>query len=105
MYVWFAKRQKGGGGLNSQSRFKLAISHEEPDRVPLDLGGIVSGITQTARRQFSFYLGLSSPKTLVDRSQRLAKPNPEILSQFGIDTKQLTSRFPLKILWPCMRKP
>lgn len=84
--------------MDSQSRIKFAISHKEPDRVPLDLGGIVSGITQGAYRRLSAYLGLSLPETLIDRSQRLVKPNPEILSRFGIDTRYAYLEIPPQ-LW------
>lgn len=83
--------------MDSQSRFKLAVSHQEPDRIPLDLGGMVSGITQLAHRQLSSYLGVSSPEVLIDRSQRLVKPSPEILTQFGIDTRYACLEIPYQV--------
>ena len=43
--------------MNSRERVKTALNHEEPDKVPIDLGGNVSGIHIKAYKKLLEYLG------------------------------------------------
>jgi len=58
-----------------------AIEHKEPDRVPIDLGGMLStGITAIAYNRLKRYLGIKGGATrIIDPVQFLAKPEKEIL--------------------------
>ncbi|NOZ22893.1 MAG: methyltransferase, partial [Planctomycetes bacterium] len=45
--------------MNSRERVLKALNHEEPDRVPLDLGGtFVTGIAAGALHRLRKHLGL-----------------------------------------------
>jgi uroporphyrinogen decarboxylase len=47
--------------MTPRERIKKALNHEEPDRIPVDLGGsIVSSITKNAYRDVRGLLGLSA---------------------------------------------
>lgn len=74
--------------MDSRERLKQALNHQEPDRVPLDLGGIASGITRIAHRNLMNELTCkpSSEEILIDRTQQLVKPDQRILDTFQIDT-------------------
>ena len=83
--------------MESRKRLVLALNHHEPDRVPLDLGGIVSGITLRAQRNLLSYLGLSPYEVLIDRIQQLAKPADSVLEQFGVDTRYCYLEIPPEV--------
>jgi len=85
--------------LNSRERLRKAINHQEPDRIPLDLGGIVSGITRIAHRNLVKELNFprSSKETLIDRAQQLVKPDEQVLDLFQIDTRYAYQEVPLEI--------
>lgn len=81
--------------MTSAERLKMALNHREPDRVPLDLGGIVTGITLKAHRALCSFLGISTEDALIDRVQYLAKPALKILEDFDIDTRYVYEEVPL----------
>lgn len=83
--------------MTSSERLQTALAHKEPDRVPLDLGGIVSGITLYAHRNLCKFLGIQEEETLVDRVQYLAKPASTILEQFDIDTRYVYDVIPYQV--------
>ncbi|MEI6157214.1 MAG: uroporphyrinogen decarboxylase family protein [Atribacterota bacterium] len=73
--------------MDSRGRLNRALSHQEPDRVPLDLGGIASGITRVAHHHLMELFGYQGEDILIDRIQQLVKPDPRILDFFQIDTR------------------
>jgi len=88
---------KGTNYMDSRTRLSLTLNHTEPDRVPLDLGGIVSGITLRAHRNLLSYLGLPSQDVLVDRIQQLVKPAEDILERCGVDTRYCYLEIPEEV--------
>lgn len=51
--------------MNSRERVKLAINHQEPDRIPLDIGATnVSGIHETAYRKLRDYFRLHNSQDI-----------------------------------------
>jgi uroporphyrinogen decarboxylase len=72
-----------------------AISHREPDKVPIDLGGMRStGITAVAYGNLKRYLGISAGSTDVyDVVQQLAQPEDPILDYFEADVIDLGRAF------------
>lgn len=80
--------------MTSLERLQAALAHKEPDRVPLDLGSIVSGITLNAHRNLCKFLGIQEKETLVDRVQYLVKPASVLLESFGIDTRYVYDEIP-----------
>jgi uroporphyrinogen decarboxylase len=75
--------------LSSRERLVTALNHEEPDRVPIDLGGIVTGITTGANEALKDYLGIESDDPVVDRVQQLAHPSDPVLERLQVDTRYI----------------
>nr|MBC7245364.1 hypothetical protein [Chloroflexota bacterium] len=80
--------------LSSRERLLTALCHQEPDRVPFDLGSTqVSGIHVVAYRNLRQALGLSPVQVeLCDYIQQLALPDDDLVERFGVDVRGL---FPL----------
>ncbi len=70
-----------------RERVHITLEHEEPDRVPLDLGGIVTGIHKIAYEKLKNYFGLKTETLIFHKSQQLAKIEENILEKFNIDTR------------------
>jgi len=77
--------------VNSRERVLTALSHQEPDRVPVDLDGMAStGIMAVAYNRLKAYLGLTGGETkMYDVGQQLAHPEPPVLERFGVDVLPL----------------
>lgn len=82
--------------MNSRQRVLAALSHQEPDRLPIDLNGMRStGIMAIAYNQLKAHLGITGGETVVyDIMQQLAMPESAILERFGVDVLPLP-RLPL----------
>jgi uroporphyrinogen decarboxylase len=78
--------------VNSRERLLAALNHREPDRVPIDLGSIVTGITVAANESLKSALGLPAGDPVVDRVQQLARPSEELLRRLAVDTRYLYTR-------------
>jgi uroporphyrinogen decarboxylase len=80
--------------MNSRERLLAALNHQEPDRVPLDLGSTqVTGIHAITYRGLRETLGLPLDGVeLCDAIQQLALPADDIVKQLGVDVRGL---FPL----------
>ena len=77
--------------MNSRERVLTALRHQEPDRVPIDLGGMPStGIMAVAYNRLKAYLGITDGETEVyDIAQQLAHPESPLLERFGVDVLPL----------------
>jgi len=72
--------------MNSRERVLKAINHEEPDRVPIDLGGsLVSGIMAGALVRWRRHLGLSEEVRVYDCFQMLGEVAMDLVERFDID--------------------
>ena len=73
--------------MNSRERVIYALEHKEPDRVPVDLGGMRStGITAITYNNLKRFLGINSGRTRVyDYVQQVAEVEIEILKIIGGD--------------------
>ncbi len=74
-----------------RERVLKALGHEEPDRVPIDLGGNQTGIHKAAYQAVLEYLGMTDEITLMDAVQQLARPCEAVLERFGIDTRYISA--------------
>jgi uroporphyrinogen decarboxylase len=81
--------------MTSRERILSAIAHQEPDRVPVDLGSTPSsGISAIAYGNLKRHLGITSGHNRVyDVVQQLAQPEDEILNRFGIDVVDVGRTF------------
>lgn len=80
--------------LTSRERVLKTLAHQEPDRVPLDLGSTqVTGINLQAYQRLRAGLGLSPVEPQIcDYIQGLALPDADLLQRLGVDVRGL---FPL----------
>ena len=81
--------------MTSRARILAAIAHQEPDRVPIDLGATPSsGISAIAYGRLNRHLGFAAGKTRVyDVVQQLAQPEEAILDRFKIDAVDVGRTF------------
>lgn len=77
--------------MNPRERIVRALAHQEADRVPLDLGAMLStGITGIAYNELKAYLGIHDGRTrMYDLGQQLAEPEFEVLERIGADVLPL----------------
>lgn len=72
--------------MNSRERVLAAINHEEPDRLPVDLGGTrQTGIAASTYHQLKQLLGVPSPTRVYDLYQMLAEVERPVMERFGTD--------------------
>ena len=80
--------------MTSRERVLMALNHQQPDRVPIDLGGFQTGIHRKAYEQLIHYLGIDDDITVLDPVQQLAKPCEQVLQRFRVDTRYLVAHGP-----------
>jgi len=80
--------------MNPRERLLTTLHHQEPDRVPFDLGSTqVTGIHVVAYRNLRQALGLPPVEVRVcDYIQQLALPDDDVIARLGVDVRGL---FPL----------
>lgn len=75
--------------MNSRERVTLALNHQEPDRVPLDLGGsVVTCMHVSIVYKLRQALGLDAPGTpvkVVEPYQMLGEIKPDLQAALGVD--------------------
>lgn len=71
----------------SRKRVETTLNHQEPDRVPYDLGGsILTGIHEKAYRRLRSYLGLPEVQVQIEDShQGLAKVDEDVKRRLEVD--------------------
>jgi uroporphyrinogen decarboxylase len=76
--------------LTSRERVRLALNHQEPDRVPVDLGAArITGISAIAYRNLLNHLGLKEDVRVYDIKQQLAVVSPQVVNLLGADVLPL----------------
>jgi uroporphyrinogen decarboxylase len=72
--------------LTSRERVLRAINHREPDRVPVDLGGLPqSGIAASTYHKLKQRLGLHTPTRVTDLIDMLAEVEQPVRERLGVD--------------------
>jgi len=81
--------------MNSRERVLSALNHQQPDRIPVDLGGHrSSGVAAIALHRLRNYLGLpEKPVRVYDMVQQLGIVDEDILDLFGVDTIEMGRGF------------
>ena len=75
----------------SFDRVKTALEHQEPDRVPLDIGGtMVTGININALRKLKTHLGLTVEPEIRDQVTQMADTGADVIKKLGIDVKNVS---------------
>jgi uroporphyrinogen decarboxylase len=80
----------------ARERVLMALNHEEPDRVPIDLGSTqVTGICCGAYTDLLACLGLSAREIqVVDMVQQLARVDEDVLQALEVDFRPIQSNLP-----------
>jgi uroporphyrinogen decarboxylase len=83
--------------MTPRQRVLAALSHQQPDCVPIDLSGHrSSGIAAIAYARLRDYLGLEKrPIRVYDVQQQLAIVDDDVLDRLGVDTIELGRGFAL----------
>jgi uroporphyrinogen decarboxylase len=81
--------------MTSRERVLAAINHQQPDRVPIDLGATPSsGISAIAYSNLVKYLGHEDlPVWIYDVVQQLAQPHMSVIDRFGVDVLDIGREF------------
>ncbi len=81
--------------MNSRERVNLTLNHQEPDRIPLDLGGsAVTGMHVSIVYRLRQALKLDPPETpvkVVEPYQLLGQIEPDLIEALGVDVVPLAS--------------
>ena len=77
--------------MTSRERLLTALNHEEPDRIPIDLGGNQTGIHKFAYEALAKHLGMDPSYDIMDAVQQLAQPSEAILKRFHVDTRYIAA--------------
>jgi len=81
--------------MTSRERVNAAISHEEPDRVPLDIGGgTSSSIAVEGYEKLKQQMGVNSETKLLSKVFRIARIAPSISQQLRTDCLPLVIKPP-----------
>ena len=73
--------------MTPRERVLAALGHKEPDRVPLDLGGLSTTIETDPYQELKEHLGITSETVLFLRDH--VDPPEELLKEFQIDTRYI----------------
>ncbi len=93
--------------MSSRERLLRALGHKEPDRVPIDLGGMRStAIMGLAYNQLKRYWGMEDGHTRIyDLGQQLARVEPQVLERIGADVIPVSHMISLQKKWKPWRLP
>jgi uroporphyrinogen decarboxylase len=80
--------------MTSRERVRLALNHEETDRIPIDLGGFQTGIHRVAYHDLIDHLGLEEAPPILDPIQQLVVPSEDVLRRFHCDVRYLGANAP-----------
>jgi len=71
--------------MTPRERLRRALNHQEPDRVPIDLGGMQTTIEALAYQQLLSHLGLNEKIFVFTRDHVV--PSETVLNMFNVDTR------------------
>jgi len=77
--------------MTSRERLLAALNHQEPDRVPIDLGGNQTGIHKFAYQALIKHLGINDDVVIMDAVQQLAQPCEAVLERLHVDTRYIAA--------------
>lgn len=81
--------------MTSRQRVLAALSHQEPDRVPIDFGGSrCSSIHVANYERLKHRFGIDRPNIIADRMMQCVQVDEQILDRFEVDTRLLSPGAP-----------
>ncbi len=89
------KGKPPASSLSRRERFIKALNHQEPDRVPIDLGSQGGGITNVAYNGLKEYLGIKDDKdTTYTTTLVVSNIDERVLQALNVDIRHLALRSP-----------
>jgi uroporphyrinogen decarboxylase len=83
--------------MSHRERVMRALNHQEPDRVPVDLGGSrSSSLVVEAYRELSRHLAAEAQPDIFSKWLNVAHPSEAMLARFDIDTRSVSQGDPEK---------
>jgi uroporphyrinogen decarboxylase len=89
--------------MTPRERVRVALSHREPDKGPIDNNGIVSSIHEVAYANLLARLGCREDIVVLDAVQRITLNSEAVLQSLGVDTRYLYPNAPAS--WTYQEKP
>jgi len=80
--------------MTPRERVNKALNHQEPDRIPIDLGGFQTGIHRKAYESLLRHLGMEEIVKILDPVQQIVVPSEAILQRFHADIRYVTAHGP-----------
>jgi uroporphyrinogen decarboxylase len=81
--------------MTARDRVRAALTHQTPDRVPLDLGGMnSSSIVLEGYERLKRHFGVGGETRLADRMQRIVEVEEPVLRALAIDTRRVAAGAP-----------
>lgn len=81
---------EGRPAMTHRERVLAALNHQEPDRVPIDLGSTrCSSIHLAGYRRLKAHFGVEAPEAITDRMMQPALVDEPVLRALDIDTRGL----------------
>ena len=81
--------------MSRRERFALAVSHQEPDRIPIDLGATGGGMTVEAYTRLKEHLGLEGDQgTTITSLFIVDRYDERVLRALDVDFRHLSMRGP-----------
>src|SRR3990172_6062908 len=77
--------------MTSRQRMLKSLNHQEPDRVPIDLGGNQTGIHKFAYQALLRHLGIDEELEIMDAVQQLARPSEAVLERLHVDPRYVAA--------------
>jgi len=85
--------------MTPRERVRAALSHRQPDRVPLDLGGTRnSSIVVEGYRQLAAHFGVGAEVPLISRMMRVVEVDERILCALDVDVRGVFPATPPDVL-------
>ena len=79
--------------LTCRERFLKTLNHEEPDRVPIDLGSVGGGITDVAYSRVKEYLGIKGDEgTTYTTTLSVSQFDERVLQALNVDVRRVGLR-------------
>lgn len=82
--------------MTSRERALAALNHAEPDKVPIDMGGVVTtSISSIGNEKLKAYMGVTASNEIVSQpALDVVVPCEEILTRFEVDFRSVRMRPP-----------
>jgi len=75
--------------MTSRERVRCALNHQQPDRVPIDFGGIVTSFTYGAYNRFVRHFRIRQPKARIGDFKVMSTPTRKILEMLQADFRNV----------------